>query len=190
MSIFQRPEGPLSTSTLKPLTRRPTLVRKRDDNEEAPPFSPGKRAKVTFDSDVEVRVAGDLEKAPELIQEEVRRAFMKRALGDNTGYDRLKEVYRKTKDVEDAFSPNTTRNYTIALLSNVSALNKTNSDLVQLILNSDWLGRQEEYVSLYVRLLANIVSAQGIFLGDLIGMLVQNLTAGTFRAALRLGNIY
>ena len=117
------------------------------------------------------------EKAPGLIQEEVRRAFAKRATGDNSGYDKLKEVYAPKKDEKDEPSSTTIKNYTVALLSNVSVLNKSNSELVHLVLKSEWLGRQEDYIAVYVRLLANLVSAHGIFLGDTMRMLVDNLTA-------------
>ena len=181
MLTIQRPVGPvgpIATTTPKSLLRRPTLVRKREDDDEAPPSSPGKKAKVTFDSDVEVRVVSDWEKAPHLIQEEVRRAFAKRALGDDSGYDKLKDVYSRKKSDDEELSPATIKNYTVSLLANVSALNKSNSDLVRAILSSNWLGRTEDYVSLFVRLLATLSSAQGVFLGDVVRMLMNNLTAG------------
>ena len=177
MSTIQRPAGPVLVSTPNPLHRRPTLVRKRDDDEGAPPSSPTKRAKVTFDTDVEVHVMEEWEKAPTLVQEEVRRAFAKRALGDSSGYEKLKDVYSPKEDQEEELSSNTLKNYTIALLGDVSTLNKSNADLVHLILKSEWLGRQEDYITVYVRLLANIVSAHGVFLGDAMRMLVTNLTA-------------
>ena len=178
MSTIQPPVGPVAASTPKSLIRRPTLVRKREDDNEGPPSSPGKKARVTFDSDVEVRVVNDWEKAPHLILEEVRRAFTKRALGDDSGYDSLKDVYAKKKPSEEDMGPSTMKNYTAALLANVSLLNKSNSDLVHAVLSSDWLGQTEDYVALYVRLLANLVSAQGVFLADAVRMLVNNLTAG------------
>lgn len=173
----QEPPASNTATTSKSILRRPTLVRKREDDDEAPPSSPGKRAKVTFDSDVEVRVVSDWEKAPHLIQEEVRRAFTKRALGDDSGYDKLKDVYSKSKNHEEELSPVTIKNYTLSLLANVSALNKSNSDLVHAVLSSDWLGRTEDYVALFARLLANLSSAHGVFLGEVVRMLVDNLTA-------------
>lgn len=177
MSTIQRPAGPVAAATPKPLLRRSTLVRKREDDDEAPPSSPPKKSRVTFDSDVEVMVVSAWEKAPHLIQEEVRRAFTKRVSGDDSGYDKLKDVYSRNKANEEGMDPATMKNYTIALLANVSALNKSNSDLVHAVLNSDWLGRTEDYVALYVRLLANLVSSQGVFLADVVRMLVNNLTA-------------
>lgn len=171
ISTIRRSPGPIPAST------KSLLRKKREHDEQDPPSSPSKRAKVTFDSDVEVRVMDDWEKAPQLIREEVRRAFTKRASGDNSGYDKLKNVYAAKKDEEGELSPSKMRNYTVALLGNVSALNKSNTDLVHVILTSEWLGRQEDYVALYVRLLANIISAHGMFLGDTMRMLVDNLTA-------------
>lgn len=182
-STIQRPGGPIAAATPKSLLRRPTLVRKREDDEDAPPSSPGKKPKVTFDSDVEVRVVSDWEKTPHLIQEEVRRAFAKRALGDDSGYDRLKDVYAKKERNEEELGPTTVMNYTVSLLANVSALNKSNPDLVHAIITSDWLGRTEDYVALFVRLLANLSSAQGAFLEDVVRMLVINLTAGMIRSS-------
>ena len=122
------------------------------------------------------------EKAPHLILEEVRRAFTKRVLGDDSGYDKLKDIYSRNTPKEEDIGPATMKDYTIALLANVSALNKSNSDLVHAVLNSDWLGRPEDYVALYVRLLANLVSAHGVFLADGVRMLVNNLTAGKTHA--------
>ena len=182
MSTLQRPLGPIAAATPKSLLRRSTLVRKRDDDDEAPPSSPGKKPKVTFDSDVEVRVVSDWEKAPHIIQEEVRRAFAKRALGDDSGYDKLKNVYSRNKSNGEELRPATIKNYTISLLANVSAMNKSNSDLVHTVLSSDWLGQSEDYVIVFVRLLATIVSAQGMFLEDVVRMLVNSLTAGESRS--------
>jgi len=177
MSTILRPAGPVVSATPKPLLRRPNLVRKRDDGEYELPSSPGKRAKVTFDSDVEVRVVDDWEKAPKIIYEGVRRAFAKRLLGDSSGYEKVKDIFAVKRNEADEPSSATLKSYTLALLGNVSALTKSNSDLVHTVLKSEWLGRREDYVALYVRLLANLASTQGIFLGEIMRMLVGNITA-------------
>ena len=166
-----------SMQSSKTLPRRPTLVRKRDDDDEHIPSSPGKKAKVSFDSDVEVRVVDDWETSPEFIHEEVRQALAKRANGNNSGYEKIKEVYSTRKNGEEEPTPRLIKTYTTALLGNVSALTKSNADLVHEVLYSQWLGRQEDYVALFVRFLANLISAQGTFLGEAVRMLVNNLTA-------------
>ena len=178
MPTIQQPASLAVTPTPKPFLRRPNLVRKRASlDEEAPPSSPGKRAKVTFDSDVEVRVFEDWGKAPELVYEEVRQAFARRAIGDNSGYEKLKNVYNPRNEGEDEVNSTVVRSYTTALLGNVSILDKSTSDLVHAVLGSDWLGREESYVTLYIRFLANLVSAHGVFLGETLRMIVENLTA-------------
>lgn len=178
-----RSVGPVVAPETKPLLRRPTLVRKRDDTDmdldaiSVPP-SPGKRSKVTFDTDVKIRIMDEWEKGAELIREEVRRAIEKRARDENTGYDRVKEVFTIEPTAEDVPSPTTMRNYLLALLSNVASLNKSCSGLVHAVLESQWLGRDEAYVALYIRFLGTLVSAQGGFVGAVLRMLVDNLSNG------------
>lgn len=120
----------------------------------------------------------DWEKAPQLIQEEVRRALEQHALGDASDYDQVKDIYAANSKVEDGPSTSTLRNYTQALLGNVSLLNRSCSSLVHAVLESQWLGRQDNYFILYVRFLANLASAQGVFRADVLRMLVANLAAG------------
>lgn len=178
MSALSRASRPVPPSVTKTLQRRPTLVRKRSGVEDDSPPSPEKRAKVSFDSNVEVRVLGDWEKAPQLIQEEVRHALEQHTLGDKSGYLRVKDVYAVKDKVEDEPSNITLRNYTSALLGNVSSLNRSCSDLVYAVLKHQWLARLDDYVNLYIRFLANLVSAQGVFLADVLRMLVDNLRTG------------
>ena len=172
------------TIPAKATARRPTLVRKRGDTDldndaNTVPQSPEKRARVSFDEDVQVRFMGDWEKTPEVIRDEVRRALERHALGDDASYDRVKEIYITEPTAEDAPSPSTLKNYTAALLAHVSTLNRSCSGLVHAILTSEWLGREETYISLFMRFLGTLVSAQGVYLGDVLKMLVENLTNGT-----------
>jgi RNA polymerase I-specific transcription initiation factor RRN3 len=176
-TLATRSGGFPSATPTKLLPARPTTNRKRAISEEASTPSSVKRSKVSFNSNVEVRVVEEWEKTPELIQEEVGRALEKQAWGDDSSYLEVKAIYSAKKRTEDEPSTNTLRNYTVALLSNVSSLNKSRSDLVYAVLNSPWLGRSEEYTNVYTRFLANLVCAQGIYLADALRMLVDNLTA-------------
>ena len=177
MSTLSTVAKPASAPVVQPLPRRPNLVRKRNDIEGEAPSSPGKRPKVSFDSNVEVRVMRDWENTPQFIQEEVRRALEQHALGDDSGYSQVIEIYAAKSNVEDNPSITTIRNYTQALLGNVSSLDKSCAGLVDAVLESQWLGRQEDYFTLHVRFLGNL-AAQGIFLSDVLRMLVGNLAAG------------
>ena len=177
LSPMSRPPGLGLTAPAKSLPR-PTLSRKRDDNDDAFPSSQPKRAKVAFDPDVEVRVLDDWEKAPELIEEEVRRALTKHAMGDDSDYDHIKGIYTAKENLAGEPSSKTIRNYTRSLIGSASLLNQSCSDLVYAILGSQWLGREGDYVQLYVRLLANLAHSRGEFLADVLRMLVDNFAAG------------
>ncbi|KAL9018935.1 MAG: hypothetical protein Q9185_003769 [Variospora sp. 1 TL-2023] len=176
MTSAFRPAGPTSALLTKQLPRRSTLVRKREDDDTPQPSSPSKRSKVSFDSDVEVRLVEDWEKSPVVIQESVRRAIQKHAIGDNAGYDRVKAIYAPTNQDDDAATPTSVKYHTAALLSNVAVLDKKCADLVHAVIDSDWLERPDDYLNLFRQLLANLVSAHGYFLPNVLHMLVDNLT--------------
>ncbi|MCJ1243047.1 hypothetical protein MMC30_000243 [Trapelia coarctata] len=180
MTATPRTGGAALATPLKSSARRPTLVRKRDDTDfdntrDSTPSSPSKKARVSFDNEVEVRVMDEWEKAPAVVREEVRRALERHVLGDDSGYDRMKEIYTRKTSGEDVPSTATLRSYTAALLSSVSALNRSCSGLVFRVLQSDWTSMPDEYVALYLRFLGNLVSAQGAYLGDVLRMLVGYL---------------
>ena len=133
--------------------------------------------KVTFDDNVEVKSLEEWEKAPALVQEEVKRALQMHAIGDDFGYNEVKNIYDPSAVEGERRSPNTLKNYTTALRSNVSALDKSCSSLVYAVLKSTWIDEADDYVREYVRLLANLMS-QGKFRPDVLDMLVQTLIDG------------
>lgn len=179
MTSATRPVGLTPAIVTKHMPGRPTLVRKREDDDITQPSSPSKRSKVSFDSDVEVRIVEEWEKSPAVIQESVRRAIQKHAVGDSASYDRVKAIYVPTKDDQDVATPTTVTNYTAALLCNVSLLDGKCANLVHAVLDSDWVERSADYVQLFTQFLANLVSAQGLFLPNVLRMLADNLTSST-----------
>lgn len=177
MVTASMPLGNAPTPNTKVPPRKSTLSRKREDDDLLLPSSPSKRSKVSFDSDVEVRLVEEWEKTPTVVQEGVRRALLKRASGDSTSYEQVKAIYTPVRGNQEETSPATLRNYTFALLNNVSMLNKDCNDLVHAVLGSDWLSRPEGYVYLFTQFLANLISAQTLYLPDVLRMLVENITA-------------
>lgn len=178
MLSHSRTVQPVSKPVVRPLPSASIPIRTRNDSDDDSPSRPKKRTKIRSDSNIDGRMMEDCEKAPQLIQEEVRCALEQHAQGDSSGYLYIKEIYASKRKMEDEPSTATLRIYTLALLGNVSSLNRSRSDLVRTVLNSKWLGRQEEYATLFVRFAANLVSTQGVFLVDVLQMLVENLTAG------------
>ncbi|MCJ1286677.1 hypothetical protein MMC26_006023 [Xylographa opegraphella] len=192
MAPNPRTGEPVLPPPAKQPVRRPTLVRKRDDTDSGTdrartPSSPSKRLKVSFDNDIQVQVMDDWEKAPAIVREEVRRALERHARGDDSAYDRIKEIYTTKPAAEDAPSSTTLRNYTAALVSSISGLDRSCAGLVHAVLQSVWIVRDEDYVALFSRLLGNLVSAQGVYLGDVLRMLVGHLADALGRDGLSPG---
>ena len=177
MPTILRTAGSVPAVT-KPLSRRPTLIRKLDEIDDGILPVPVKRAKVTFDDHVEVTDLREWEKSPELIQEEVRRALQLRAIGDDTGYDVLKSIYDPNVKEETECTSNMLKSYTTTLLNNVATLNKSFSSLIYAILKSEWYLQGDDYVALYGRFLSNLVSAHGTFLPDVLDMLAKHMALG------------
>ncbi|KAE8140712.1 RNA polymerase I-specific transcription initiation factor RRN3 [Aspergillus pseudotamarii] len=153
--------------------------------------SPRKRARVQF-KDVEMvsfdeRVQGNTgapEKSAAVVREEVRRAIQRHISGtDSEAYDRIKEIFSvdpRRGEEDSMFSYDvpthtTLRYHLLGLLSNVASLDRSCNGLVNAVLNSVWLGRDESYVKLYIRFLGNLAAAQGSYLGPVLKMLVTYL---------------
>lgn len=167
--------GPPAAQRPPQKPRRSTLVRRREEDDDSIPSSPSKRSKVSFDSDVEVRMFGENELPPELVQEEVASAFQRRAVGDNSGYEKIKDVFTADTEENNNSGPETLRCYSAALLRHIPSLDRSARDLVQAIVRSEWLGRADDYVSLFSKLIANIVTAHASFAENVLSMLVDNL---------------
>ncbi|EEP81912.1 conserved hypothetical protein [Uncinocarpus reesii 1704] len=157
-----------------------------------------KRARVTFEMDIpdkkaygaggvqaihENNGAAVREKSTALVREEVSRAIQRHLVGDSDAYDRLKEIFSvDPKALELDGSPvydlpthTSLKNHLLGLLSNVSALDSTCSGLVHAVLRSEWLGRDESYVKLFIRFLGTLAAARGGYLTAVLKMLVNNL---------------
>ncbi|CAF9932794.1 MAG: hypothetical protein GOMPHAMPRED_006662 [Gomphillus americanus] len=176
ISISTHPLGNEVTSNT--LGRRPTLVRKfaeanlGADKDVQAPLGPAKRTKVAFNNEVEINMVEDWDRPPELTREEVRRALERHRNGDSSSYETLKKVFTAYRKNEMATDSSTLRQYTAALLSNISLVDRSCSDLVQLVFKVDWAGKDDAYVALYQRLVGNLVLSQGTWLNPALHMLV------------------
>lgn len=141
------------------------------------PSSPSKRSKVTFDSDVEyVSAVEDDEVDPQLIREQVRRAIQRHLAGDNEEtYENLKQIFSADPKKENAPSPKAVHAHLQAILSHISSLDKSCNGLVNTVLFCDWVGRDESFVKLYIKFLANLAAAKSGFLGKILHTLVELL---------------
>lgn len=164
----------LPSSSIKP---RPALKRTRDDSSDMePPSSPSKRSRVTFDSDVEYVSAEADDVDPQLIREQVRRAIQRHLAGDDEqAYENVKQVFAADSKKDDAPSPKAVHAHLQAILAHISTLDKSCSGLVNAILICEWVGRDEDFVRLYVKVLGNLAAAKSGFLGKMLQTLVDML---------------
>ncbi|KAF9886643.1 hypothetical protein FE257_011283 [Aspergillus nanangensis] len=155
------------------------------DGEYSP--SPRKRPRVQFTAKNMVFYEDPPEKSAAVVREEVRRAIQRHVSGTDSGaYDLLKEIFsmdprkqeeRYAMDTHELPTPTSLRNHLLGLLSNVAALDRSCNGLVQAVLYSVWLGRDESYVKLFTRFLGNLAAAQSPHLGSVLKMLVTYLGA-------------
>ncbi|KAL4802744.1 RNA polymerase I-specific transcription initiation factor RRN3 [Aspergillus unguis] len=155
--------------------------------------SPRKKTRVQFDEDVEMREipysdkqrnseVGTTDKSAAVVREEVRRAIQRHVSGgDSEAYDRVKEIFTINPRRRDANglppsnvpTHNTLKNHLMGLLSNVVALDRSCNGLVSAVLGSEWLGRDESYIKLFIRFLGNLAAAQGAYLAPVLKMLTN-----------------
>ncbi|EOD49013.1 RNA polymerase i-specific transcription initiation factor rrn3 family protein [Neofusicoccum parvum] len=147
------------------------------DNDGYPTGNAAKRPRVSFDASVDIRFLEDFdEKGIELIREEVRRGIEKHVAGDSTIYDEIKTLFKTRPTAKDAPSTKLLGKYVMALIGNVSLLNKNCSGLAHAILDCQWLARDEGFTRLYFTLLANLMSAHGGYTSQILQSLVKYFT--------------
>lgn len=129
------------------------------------------------------------EKSAALVREEIRRAIQRHVSGaDSEGYDQIKEIFttdpKITADEEEDRleipSPSTMKRHMMGLLSNVAVLNRDCSGLVHAVLGSEWVGRDESYVKLFIRFLGNLAATHPGYMRSILKMLVNYFGEGRF----------
>ncbi|KAB2571345.1 RNA polymerase I specific transcription initiation factor RRN3 [Lasiodiplodia theobromae] len=177
MVSLAAPVAALPSSNAKAAIPGPSLKRKHMDSDsdtEAPAVARSKKPRVSFDPTVDIRLLEDFdEKGIELVREEVRRAIDKHVAGDSASYDEIKTLFTTRPTASAAPSTKLLGKYVVALIGNVSLLNKNCSGLVHAILDCQWLARDEAFKRLYVTLLASLMSAHGGYTGQVLQSLVK-----------------
>ncbi|KAH6709574.1 RNA polymerase I-specific transcription initiation factor-like protein rrn3 [Leptodontidium sp. MPI-SDFR-AT-0119] len=187
-----RPSGSASSAPApkpsKPLLRRATLsgtIRKSEDagldiDLMSVPPSPSKRARVTFNPTVEEKVMEAYQakrRSLDSIRAEVKRSIEAhvKSQGDSNGYDNIKEMFAPRRGEDEELGEGSSvdlKTYLVALTSYTSLLNKNCNGLVKALLACEWMGRDEAFVKAYVQFLGSLASAQGAYVGMVLGMLV------------------
>lgn len=191
----------MSSTTTSDMGISPDDEDDEDDEHVSPMTSPSpakKRARVKFELDmpnikhqdekkgINNNNNSNAEKSTAMVREEVRRAIQRHLTGDSEAYDRVKEIFtadpKELEDdgspVYDVPSPTSLRNHLLGLFSNVSALDGSCSGLVHAVLGSEWLGRDEGYVKLFVRFMGTLAAARGTYLNSVLRVLVHGFRQG------------
>ena len=157
---------------------QPVLKRTRNDSSDMEVVSsPSKRSRVTFDSDIEYVSADEGDEVdPQLIREQVRRAIQRHLAGDDEeAYEKVKQVFSAEHMREHAPFPRVVYAHLQAVLAHVSSLDKNCNGLVNAVLLCEWVGRDESFVRLYIKVLGNLAAAKSGFLGKILHTLVDLL---------------
>lgn len=154
---------------------------------------PTKRAKVSFDQSIEVRILDRSDEKPfELVREEVRVAVnghLRKGQHDDAAYEALRSVFLRAAvdkrtgtsaslDESIALCAPTTRQlkqYVAALIDSFPEL-KGCASLIFAVLGIDWADRDEGFVSVYVRFLGTLGTAIPGFLKVILEQVVQSFT--------------
>lgn len=109
----------------------------------------------------------------------VTSALEERAKGKSGHYDELRRKFRVNPAKDDPDDPapasNELRLYLHALTGCVASLGANCAELVRDVVNARWIGRDDLFVSAYVKFLGNLVSAHAGYMGIVTKMLVSKL---------------
>jgi len=189
MSIIAPPLRPAPTSAQAALTpsktplrpssisRRSTLKRSLDETNLANlPSSPTKKPRVKFDTDVDILSADDEQDVdPLVVKEQLRRAIERHLSHDHESYESIRSLFTTAPEKDRVASSKILRYHIQALETNVTRLRKECGSLVQSVVSSEWVGRDDIYVATFVRFLGSLAVAQGGYLNTIMSMLVDLL---------------
>lgn len=182
VSVHATPSPPaIAPAAVKPLIKSSRKRRNSDissgSSQDSATRRAAKKLKVSFDDDVQVRFVDELgEKSVALVHQEIRHALTQHAQGQDEEYLEIKSIF--TADPRSAEAPSDTKleKYLVGLTQSSTSLTKSCADLVDAILNMEWLARDQKTVSQYTRFLGNLISSQSGYASQVLRMLVDNFT--------------
>lgn len=173
----------LSSVATTATPQRPALKRSltdfdTDSNPLPSSNSPTKRMRVQFSSDNKTITLKDWadDKTLTLVKEEVKRALQRHQTGESAQYDGLREILTTKPTAADAAGTHLLKRYVIALTGLSSLMGRKCGSLVNSIMDIEWLGQDEEFINLFRRLLATLISSYGGYANDIFESLVDRFT--------------
>ncbi|KAB5536570.1 RNA polymerase I-specific transcription initiation factor RRN3-domain-containing protein [Coniochaeta sp. 2T2.1] len=196
----QRPRAGLLLSNSLPTPVKPILrkspqqvlgTRSRDDeDDDTEPPDAKRRKTVMFDESL--NMVKDLNtRSLDQVKQEVSLALDRHGRRDEEDYDNLKEIFgsdqkprssTNSDDEDYEAKSQDLLSYVVALTSNVTSLGKNCGGLVKAILGCSWLTRDDVFAKAYVQFLAALSSAQGIYLAQVLSMIVDHFSETRLRS--------
>lgn len=183
------PKTPRPLSTQLAGTIRTREVAQLDSpatSTDSPIKSPAKRVKFGLDAPVDSASVSPMERewptSQDFIRNEVRLAIDQRLSGARDGdenvYQDVINIFKTGVEPTSETAPPAVRyDYTAALIGQVSRLSKSCSQLVNAVLESDWLSRDDDYVTLFHNFLSSLVTVQGAWVLPVLNKLVRNFAS-------------
>lgn len=138
--------------------------------------TPSKKLRFATALDIKV-IRNPVEKDLTAIQEEVRKALREREIsGESEDYDEIKSLFKEKPGTINAPSSSLLRKYLFVLIQNASSLKGKFSDLVNAVLELQWLAHGEALGSVFIKFLVATGSSHSPYLPNILKMLVANFS--------------
>ena len=163
--------------------KRPALSLKRDSSymdtdDEAGLSSSTKKLRVAFDPNIDVRIMDDwTDKSYDLVKEEVTQGIERHSAPpdrkDDTQYAKLLQLLGQDTFSNDAPGPKLLYKYVLAIDTKVSFLGEC-ATLVLAVLDLQWVGRSDTFVTLFTRFLCDLATAHAKFVPAIMERLISH----------------
>ncbi|KAB8621931.1 hypothetical protein FH972_026040 [Carpinus fangiana] len=168
--------APLLKSALKQKRKYADLS--SDDLQSFSHSQDSKRPKIDFDSEVKTYFYdASGEDSAAYVQANIKKALKDHSNGNDDEYHSIKAIFLAIPYSEDAPSTTLLQKHLIGLSNNAASLNRGCGDLVNAIIDTQWLGQEHRTIALYVRFLGSLVSSQSGWITTILRMLVGNFAS-------------
>jgi RNA polymerase I-specific transcription initiation factor RRN3 len=155
------------------------LKRRSDDDPRESTEHPAKRPKVSFVEPISLPSPPAVEERPlNLVREEIRRAFSRRARNEPSEYSALirRIQYDPKKSVEDQLSPVGLQRHVVALTNLAFDMGRTSVDLLEALLDSGWIAMDDDVIFDFRRFLGILIATHGNYASVVLRWLIQRFT--------------
>ncbi|KAI9890780.1 MAG: hypothetical protein M1814_003564 [Vezdaea aestivalis] len=111
----------------------------------------------------------------DLLEIEVREALDSPFKEGNSAYDKVLNVFAAEPGSVEAATPHEQAMYLVQLATQSARFTRSNASLLKAMLNSNWLGRDENYWKMFRNFLNNLITSQGSLVQLVMRHMVESL---------------